>query len=227
MSILNFAYLIVNFLVIVIPLFYSFDRRVLFYKKWKSVLLSTLICMTLFLIWDYWFTKIGVWGFNDKFITGFRILNLPVEEVLFFITIPYAMYFTYEAVGVLLKEKRFKTNVSFFILLSWVCFFLGFVFVESLYTFTIFMLNGFLVLILSRFEYISWYFCLYLLLGFLGFLVVNTVLTYMPIVQYDSQYIIGGRVGYIPIEDFLYNFFMLTVYLLIYLYLKERIGGKV
>ncbi|WP_435524242.1 lycopene cyclase domain-containing protein [Chryseobacterium indoltheticum] len=44
---------------------------------------SALIVAFIFICWDIWFTKIGVWWFNDRYVIGWKILNLPIEEILF------------------------------------------------------------------------------------------------------------------------------------------------
>ncbi len=48
------------------------------------------------------------------------------------------------------------------------------------------------------------------------FLLINTVLTALPVVEYNPEAIFGFRVFTIPIEDFFYNYAMLSFYLLFY-----------
>jgi lycopene cyclase domain-containing protein len=49
----------------------------------------------IFLGWDVLFTVKGVWSFNEKYITGFTLFRLPIEEVFFFLTVPFACLFIY------------------------------------------------------------------------------------------------------------------------------------
>jgi len=59
---------------------------------------SIVIMALIFIIWDVIFTKYDIWGFNDKYLVGLNIINLPLEEWLFFITIPYACVFIYDCI---------------------------------------------------------------------------------------------------------------------------------
>jgi lycopene cyclase domain-containing protein len=63
---------------------------------------------------------------------------------------------------------------------------------------------------------------LWLGICYVPFLIINTVLTALPVVEYHSKAIWGLRVGTIPLEDFFYNYAMLSFYLLVY-----RIGKKI
>ena len=53
-------------------------------------------------------------------------------------------------------------------------------------------------------------------------LVFNTYLTALPIVRYNSERILGLRLGTIPLEDFAYLAVALVLTPSIYLYLKRR-----
>ncbi len=54
------------------------------------------------------------------------------------------------------------------------------------------------------------------------FLLFNFILTSIPIVEYSNLAITGLRVTTIPIEDFMFNFSMLTLYLAVYLSVTKK-----
>jgi lycopene cyclase domain-containing protein len=56
--------------------------------------------------------------------------------------------------------------------------------------------------------------------------IFNHVLTSLPVVSYSPQAITGLRVGTIPVEDFFYNFSLLSFYLIIYLFAEEKWGRR-
>jgi lycopene cyclase domain-containing protein len=69
---------------------------------------------------------------------------------------------------------------------------------------------------------------LYILLSLIPFIIFNYLLTSLIVVNYNPDAIWGGdeiwngRFFTIPFEDFFYNFSMLSFYLLVYTYFKEK-----
>ena len=80
-------YLIINLSVLSIPLAFSFEKKLSFYKKLPAVLVSIIIVGFIYLTWDSISTIRNDWGFNDSYLIGIRFLHLPLEEILFFITV--------------------------------------------------------------------------------------------------------------------------------------------
>ncbi|MXV37817.1 lycopene cyclase domain-containing protein [Flavobacteriaceae bacterium Ap0902] len=86
----HYLYLILNILSFSVPFVYSFERKRLhFIQYWKSYFLAIALVGLVFIIWDIYFTNLGVWGFNDAYLVGWRLFQLPIEEWLFFLLIPY------------------------------------------------------------------------------------------------------------------------------------------
>jgi lycopene cyclase domain-containing protein len=56
------------------------------------------------------------------------------------------------------------------------------------------------------------------------FFIVNGLLTSLPVVMYNATSNIGIRIWTIPIEDFIYNFFMLLLIATVYESLKKKFG---
>ncbi|MFW5916627.1 MAG: lycopene cyclase domain-containing protein, partial [Bacteroidota bacterium] len=88
------TYFIINIFTIIIPFIFSFDKKVAFYKSWPAFFPALFITALFFIAWDVIFTHYGVWGFNELHLQGISLAGLPVEEWLFFVTIPYAVVFT-------------------------------------------------------------------------------------------------------------------------------------
>lgn len=53
-----------------------------------------------FAVWDVLAIRAGVWDFNPRYVTGWRLpFDLPVEEAAFFLTIPICAILAHEAVS--------------------------------------------------------------------------------------------------------------------------------
>lgn len=217
----SYTYLCIDLLCILIPFIASFYKPSPFYRLWKPFFIANLFVAIPFIIWDIIFTKLGIWGFNPAYLTGYYLFNLPIEEVLFFICIPYACTFTYCAIKYLfpnLTIPRIKYLLSlFFILFSLLLIIIGFNKSYSLVTGLITLsLVSYLLYknINTNYIYIT-YLCI---LPF--FLISNGLLTGSflsePIVWYNNSENLGLRIGTIPVEDFFYAFSLITLTILIF-----------
>lgn len=225
----NYLYLALDVLTILFPFIFSFYPRANFSKKWKYLWLAILIPGIIFLIWDEIFTQLNVWGFNPEYLTGIYLGSLPLEEVLFFICIPYACVFTYEALNYLVK----KDYLSPYQRIISVILIIGLVIVAALnidkwYTATTFIgLAIYLVILefvlrsgfLSRF-YFSYIFVL------VPFFIVNGILTGSfiegEVVWYNDAENLGIRMGTIPVEDTFYGMLLLLMNVSIFEWLQHK-----
>jgi lycopene cyclase domain-containing protein len=92
----NWEYLLVLLLCVSLPLgFFLFHPRIKLRENWKILLISLTVSVIPFLIWDYFATLYGHWQFNPDFILGIYLANLPMEEVLFFLAIPFCCHFVW------------------------------------------------------------------------------------------------------------------------------------
>ena len=99
-------YFIVLVISFIAPFILSFSRKIHFYKSPLRLILGIGIPFILFIIWDTIAATRGHWSFNPNYITGFKIFNLPVEEVLFFIIIPFCGLFSWECVKYFSRRKK-------------------------------------------------------------------------------------------------------------------------
>lgn len=224
---MKYAYLLVNLGSIAIPFAFSFESRIAFYKKWKALFPALLIPAIPFLIWDSIFTAHGVWGFNERYLTGIHIGNLPLEEILFFICIPYACVFSYEVLNYFIKQDvlgkyaRYGTTILTYMLVA-----VAFQTTNQLYTFTTSVFT-FLFLILHlvilKSAYWSKLVFAYLLI-LIPFFFTNGTLTGTgleePIVWYNDAENLGIRLLTIPVEDLFYGFLLFGLNITIYERLK-------
>ncbi|NLO01951.1 MAG: lycopene cyclase domain-containing protein [Bacteroidales bacterium] len=222
----NFAYLIILLGCLAVPLIYSFEKQVAFYKKFRYLFPGMLFTAAIFIIWDLRFEELGIWSFNDKYVTGLQILNLPFEEWLFFLIIPFCCVFIYEILKIKFPKYEYP-NVFLVLSLLMLLFFIAIAYFQrdKLYTFfTFFLLSIYLGYTIFRNRFKKHYTKFYLtyFISLLPFMVINILLTSLPVVEYNDTYNLGIRVFTIPVEDFGYLFLLLLMNITIYEYLKNQ-----
>lgn len=227
-------YLLLNLLTISFPLVRSFEHRIRFVSKWPSLFAGIAVAAALFLSHDIWFTSKGVWGFNPRYLTGIRIINLPMEEWLFFFTVPFACMFNYEVMNYFVKRDllgRFARPFS--LVLAVILLFIGFSDLSRLYTSTAFI--GAAVLLLAhvfviRAKYLGRFYLGYFV-SLVPFIIVNGILTgsWIPeeVVWYDNAYNLGIRILTIPIEDSIYLLLLLLLVTTVYEHFENHRKSRI
>lgn len=222
-------YLLVNFFTVLIPFLFSFHPRLKFNKEFKYFFTSNLIVAIAFIIWDVFFTRLGVWGFNPDYILGMYVVNLPIEEVLFFICIPFACVFTYHCLNLFFKPTwKAQTESIIIITLSALLLVAGISFLHKLYTSYTFIGLSILLLVFKFALKVTWLpklLSIYPIL-LIPFFMVNGILTGSwidnPVVWYNDDENLGIRLLTIPIEDVFYGFEMILLNVFFYEHLKSK-----
>jgi len=92
-------YMLVLILSGLVPLVASFYPPLKFYKHMPALFLSIILILVIFGMWDVYATFRGHWYFDPASVWKLRIINLPLEEVLFFVVIPFCSIFTWEVLN--------------------------------------------------------------------------------------------------------------------------------
>lgn len=219
------TYLIINLLIIIFPLIMSFEGKVKYYKKYKYVFLSIIITAVPFLVWDSIAAHRGDWSFNASHVMEYRLMKLPAEEILFFITVPFSALFVYESLCIYLSQRELKISRGIFAAAGIILAVSGILFFSRYYTFTVLLFAGVILITTALFypellrSYTYW---IFILLMYVPFLIFNYILTSLPVVEYSSDAILGFRILTIPAEDFVYSFSLLSLNLAVYLIIKNQ-----
>lgn len=218
----KYLYLILLLFTLSYPLAQSFESRIKFYTKWKKLAPAIIVMMLLFIPWDIWYTKSGVWQFNEQYFLGLKIWHLPLEEWLFFIFIPFACVFIYEVLNYFFpNQKPLKNEIAISYILALILFSIAFINFDKQYTFHCFLLCGGGILLSAIFKpiWLSKFLRMYLV-SLIPFLLINGFLTgsftQEPVVIYNPDEILGIRILNIPIEDSIYNMLMLLIVVFFY-----------
>lgn len=229
----NYLYLTLDLLTILFPLLFSFYPKANFSKKWKYLWPAILIPGIIFIAWDEFFTRLGVWGFNEEYLSGLYMGSLPIEEILFFICIPYACVFTYEALKYLVSKDHLGTKqkiISFALIL--VCLFIGAFNIDKWYTASTFLSLAIylaILLFLKRDLFLGRFYFAFLFI-LIPFFLINGILTGSgieePVVWYNDDENLGLRIATIPIEDVFYGMLLVMMNVSIFEWLQRKSTGK-
>lgn len=226
----QFTYLFLIVFTIAGPIALSFDKKVAFYKNFKQFAFSAGITSLIYLIWDILFTKSNIWKFNDVYILKHKLLELPLEEYLFFIVVPYASLFIYECIKNYYPNLKVGGTLTWKIVLTFSILMILFNY-SKWYTIVTFGLLSLILTItiirntkifksISNHLFAAWVVCL------LPMSFVNGVLTGKPILIYNDAENCTLRIGTIPLEDFFYHMLYMVIMIFIYEYIKATKSKK-
>jgi lycopene cyclase domain-containing protein len=217
---------------LLVPLLYSiFVLDII--KYWKQFSLSTIIIAVVFLIWDYFFTKAGIWGFNDNYCLGIKIFKMPIEEWLFFLIIPFCSLFIHYAFVHLFPTFQLRKKLAIYITIALIATSIIFVLMNfsksyTVVSFTVLTFVLSLGLIYHKILLQKFYFTFLIIL--IPFFIINGILTGFlttsPVVWYNDLENLGFRIYTIPIEDIGYCFSLLFGNLIIFENLKKKVNKK-
>lgn len=227
----KYLYLAIDFFSILFPFIFSFYPKYNFSKKWKYLWLAIVAPALFFIVWDELFTQMGVWGFNPRYLTGIYFYSLPIEEILFFLCIPYACVFTYEAVNYLITWRMSRSKQDLITdVLAALLFLLGVIFFDQWYTAVTFIIAS-IYLNLHRWvwksDYLGKFYVAFIFI-LIPFFIVNGILTGTGIeeqvVWYNDAENLGIRMGTIPVEDTFYGLVLLLMNVSLFEYLQKKKG---
>ena len=169
----------------------------------------------------------GVWGFNPDYLTGIDIINLPIEEVLFFVVVPFSCTFIYACVRAYFPKLRLTGfNRMFYAGLA-IYAIAVIVFGKGGYYSTV---AGILALVsipfLARLKINLKHLPISFIIALVPFFIVNGILTGTgidePIVWYNDAENAGIRFFTIPMEDIVYGWVLLAGNIAVYQRVLER-----
>jgi lycopene cyclase domain-containing protein len=219
-----YEYLIFNLLVISGPLILGSLKPFYFLPHWPRVIFSALLVGIPYLVWDSLVAG-SHWEFNYQYIFGLTVFNLPLEEILFFFTVPAACLFSWEMIvrrmdGRQISWLKNVRTVSLLLPVAGVMIYLN----GQRYTglATVFLgLAVWLDLFLKTNLFLQKRFVFYFLLVMFFTLIFNGYLTWRPVVVYNENFLSGWRIFTIPAEDFWYGFSLIYLNTIVFQKLKD------
>lgn len=101
----QYLLLMAGCILITLPLEFILRARV--YRQPVRLALALLPMLAVFIAWDVVGIVRGHWWYSEQYTTGILLpLDVPIEELVFFLVIPICGLLTYEAVGTVLGWLR-------------------------------------------------------------------------------------------------------------------------
>jgi lycopene cyclase domain-containing protein len=197
-----------------------FVVKIQFWSRWKQLLFGLGAVSAPFILWDITATYQKHWYFNPEYTQSQRLLGLPVEEILFFIVVPLACMVVWAFIQTKRNQRVLSDGTARNIMINAALLFVAVgVIAPGAYTRVVLLAGAISCILLSKHTGLItgkrfWVFQL-VVLGL--FLVFNTILTQLPIITYNPDAIVGFKLGAIPIEDVLYNFALINLFLLCFM----------
>lgn len=222
----NYLYLLILLVLAGITLFLFIKKSIVFIMEFKYMLPAVIFSGTIFIMLNIRFLQAGIIRFNENFLVGKNILNLPVEEWLFLLIISLFAFSVYILVNV--KFEKFEKPNLFYIIS--ILLLVGFA-TEAWFSrqklvpfFVFFLLAIYLgyTLLRNRFKpHLTKFYISYLIVV-VPFFLIKLVLNALPVILYNNDFTLGIRLAGIPVEQFANLFLLMLINITIFEYLRDN-----
>lgn len=223
-----------NIFIVMGPLLLSFDKRVQFYKQWKTIIPSALFVGILFLVWGRICAKADVFGFNPDYYIGISYFGIPIEEYPIYFAVAFLYSFIYvEVKSYIYKYRPVRFAYYFALLFTLLSIILGLSYHNNWYTSSAMLVAGVLNWVIYFGYTPKWYpyFSISYLVTLIPILFVHGlifgVIIENPLIVYNPDEIIGFRILSIPIEEFFFIFIMSFTVVVVHEFLKKKWVNRV
>jgi lycopene cyclase domain-containing protein len=222
-------YLAVELSALAIPLLFSFDRKVAYFRLWPFLLPAIFTTAIIFIPIDIYFTLKGTWGFNPQYHSSITLAGLPIEELLFFLIIPYCSLFVHYVFIAYLPERAIGRKMTVIISATLIVIFITISLLSVSRSYICFysaLTAGIILVALVANPFMLSRFYITFLIIMIPFLLVNGILTgsllHAEVFWYDSSEISGLKLFTIPVEDALFGFCLILLNLVTAESLRKR-----
>jgi lycopene cyclase domain-containing protein len=204
-----------------------------YFRRWYALFPAILVTGAVFIAWDVYFTYIGIWGFNPTHLSGIYLAGLPIEEWMFFLTVPYASVFIFDCLRYYFpKQPLSGVSQVISIVLMIVLLAAGLASTDKLYTVVTFLSLAVAIGVihfLFHFPFMGYFYLSFLIILF-PFLLVNGVLTGSfigeEVVWYNNSQNMDVRLFTIPVEDAFYGMLLLLINVFLYMRFLGKTSDK-
>ncbi|NQU88373.1 MAG: hypothetical protein HQ541_21720 [Mariniphaga sp.] len=226
MEIEKFIYLCVLAVLFIVFLIFSFNRKLKIKEQIKYMFPALILSGALFIMFEIRFIEFNIWQFNSQFLIGRFYLTLPIEEWLYYIILPLVGFLIYRLVG---NIQKLNSNANYFVAMSLILVgifaVISYINRQLIYTFVIFMfLTVYFGYVIFRGRFKKHYLTFYIsfLFSLIPFFILNSILNGLPVVTYNTEYIIGFFLFKVPIENIAAFFLLYLMNISIYNYLLDK-----
>jgi len=220
---MKYEYLIFDILIWVMSSLgvWSFSRRV-----WPVLGRATVSILSVsipYILWDMYVTD-KWWVFNEKYILGWKAGGLPIEEVLFFLVIPWSCLLIWINLKKNINGKLGKNGWERWLTIVMAVVMIWGWWTGKWYTVTVSglaLIFGWGVLVKAKLCRNKAY-VLFLGIVLMLTLVFNGYLTARPVVIYNEMSMSGIRLLTVPIEDFFYGLILVGMVVFVYELITEK-----
>jgi lycopene cyclase domain-containing protein len=226
----HFAYAEILLAIFVPVAIISFITPISRYRRYGPLLISIAIVDPFYIIWDQLAVIYGTWSFNSAEVTGIYFFHLPIEEVAFFLVVPFSTILIYEAVNSHIhgKFKEGTTSAIAMVFFSILIIFGIFNINRSYTSVASFFAAGSIAIgtALDRTLMSSKSLWIYMAVSYIPFVFFDHLMVTLPVFTYGINAIIGIRILSIPLEEFEYVFSLLLLYVIFYDLSARWISGR-